>query len=336
MNSTHRVLITGATGAIGPRIVQAFLDTGNYVRSFSIDDPPGSGWNAAVDTRYGDITDYQSVVDAMQDVDIVIHLAALLHILNPPPGLRDQYERINVGGTKKIVAAAQEAGVRRIVFASTIAVYGASQNQILDESSIPDPDTFYAKTKLQAERIVLSSKNMDDEPMGVVLRFGAVYGSGIKGNYQRLLDAIKKRRFIPLGSGKNRRTLIYDKDLAQAVVIAATHPKAAGRIFNVTDGEYHTLSEIISAISLSLGRTPPRLSIPITPVKWLAGVIHTITKAFRLPTIIDRGTIDKYTEDIAVCGDAMQTELGFVPAYDLLSGWQDAIKEMNSVENSNG
>ena len=96
---------------------------------------------------------------------------------------------------------------------------------------------------------------------------GAVYGSRIKGNYERLTHALARHRFIPIGSGLNRRTLVYDKDVGRAAVLAVSHPAAAGRVFNVTDGTFHTLNEIIESICSALGRKPPRLSLPIGPVR---------------------------------------------------------------------
>ena len=106
------------------------------------------------------------------------------------------------------------------------------------------------------------------------MRLGAVYGPRIKGNYERLTRALARHRFIPIGNGLNRRTLIYDKDVGRAAVLAVSHPAAAGRVFNVTDGEYHTLNEIIESICAALGRTPPRLSLPVVPVRFLAGIVE--------------------------------------------------------------
>ncbi len=114
------------------------------------------------------------------------------------------------------------------------------------------PDTFYAQTKLAAEKIVLNARGADGQPLGTVLRLCAVYGSRIKGNYERLTHALVRHRFIPIGSGLNRRTLVYDKDVGRAAVLAVSHPAAAGphtnpvgvgagRVFNVTDGTFHTL-----------------------------------------------------------------------------------------------
>jgi UDP-glucose 4-epimerase len=140
----------------------------------------------SVGVLFGDVTDKAAVQPAMQGVDAVVHLAALLHIVNPPPELREKYERVNVGGTATVVEAAIKAGVKRVVLFSTIAVYGASDGCVINEMSPTHPDTFYAQTKLAAEKIILNARGADGQPLGTVLRLGAVYGSRIKGNYERL------------------------------------------------------------------------------------------------------------------------------------------------------
>ena len=171
----------------------------------------------------------------------------------------------------------------------------------------------------------------DGQPLGTVLRLGAVYGSRIKGNYERLTRALARHRFIPVGNGLNRRTLVYDKDVGRAAALAVSHPAAAGRVFNVTDGGFHTLNEIISTMCQALGRTPPRLSLPVVPVRFLAGIVEDMATMVKILPPIMRDTIDKYTEDVAVDSQRIQNELGFVPLYDLASGWKDTIQEMRRV-----
>jgi len=325
------VLVTGASGAVGPRVVDALCSTGFAVRSFSLDALPSGAFPSGVQSLVGDVTDPSAVQSAMHGVDAVVHLAALLHIVNPPPELRQKYERINVGGTATVVEAAVKADVKRVVLASTIAVYGPSNGQILNEDSAPHPDTFYAQTKLAAEKIVLNAKRADGQPIGAVLRFGAVYGARIKGNYQLLLRSLARGRFIPIGAGRNRRTLVYDKDVARALVLAIQHSAAAGKIYNVTDGQFHELNEIIVAISAVLGRKPPRFSIPVGPTRIAAGIIEDAMRMIGRNSPISRAVIDKYTEDIAVEGQRIQKELGFMPQYDLDAGWRGVLGSTSSV-----
>jgi len=325
---TQTILATGATGTIGPRVVSALQQAGYQIRALSFDTPSAGMFPQNVEVLIGDVTDHLAVQSAMQGVDAVVHMAALLHIVNPPPELREKFERVNIGGTATVVEAAIKAGVQRVVLFSTIAVYGPSDGCVLNEMSPTHPDTFYAQTKRAAEQIVLNAGGADGQPLGAVLRLGAVYGSRIKGNYERLTHALARHRFIPIGSGLNRRTLVYDKDVGRAAVLAISHPAAAGRVFNVTDGEFHTLNEIIESICAALGRKPPRLSLPVGPTRTLIGLIEKGGHAIGLKPPVTMAIIDKYTEDIAVDGSLIQKELGFMPQYDLKTGWEETIREM--------
>lgn len=323
-----RILITGATGALGPSVVDALYRDGHTIRTLSRNIPRPGLLPMPIETCIGNIVSDSSVRAAVVGIDIVVHLAALLHIVDPSPDLYLQYKKVNIDGTRMVVEAAKDAGVSRIVFCSTIAVYGYGQGRLLTEESTPYPNTFYAETKLAAEQIVLAARRTDGQPLGVVLRLAAVYGARIKGNYQRLVRALARNRFLSIGKGENRRTLVYDKDVARAVLLAVQHPAAAGRVYNVTDGEVHTVNEIIQAICTALGRRPPGFYLPVAPVRVAAGLVEDAAHLLRCPSPIGRATIDKYTEDIAVDGQRIQTELGFRPAYDLATGWADAVREM--------
>lgn len=321
------ILVTGATGAVGPSVVAALLESGYGVRTLSLDAPPVH-WPEEVDVCLGDITDPDAVQAVMQGVDGVIHMAALLHIVNPPPSIRPRYERINVGGTANVVEAARQAGVERLVFFSTIAVYGSSDGGFLTEDSPLHPDSFYAQTKIDAEQIVLAAKRADGAPLGTVLRLGAAYGARIKGNYRRLLLALARGFFIPIGSGGNRRTLVYDRDVARAALLALDHPNAAGEVFNVTDGRFHSMNTIIETLCDALGRRPPRLSLPSGSIRCLAGIIEDAGRVCGLRSPIARATVDKYMEDVVVDGRKFCTQIGFVPNYSLVAGWRETVDEM--------
>lgn len=325
------MLVTGATGAVGPRVVNALVEAGYAVRTLSLDAPPTGAWHNEVNVCLGDVTDARTVHQAMGGVDAVVHLAALLHIVDPSPELRTKYEEVNVGGTSIVVDAALKASVRRVVLFSTIAVYGKTKGRILDEDSPVHPDTYYAQTKVAAEHIVLQAKNSSGLPIGTVLRLGAVYGSRIKGNYNTLVNALAKGRFVPIGNGQNRRTIIYDQDVARAALLAVQHPVASGKIYNVTDGGFHSIAEIISAICNALGRKPPVISIPIGPAKLAAGIIEDAMRMIGRRSPVSRSTIEKYTEDIAVSSERIRNELGFRPEYDLQQGWFEAVEEMRRL-----
>jgi UDP-glucose 4-epimerase len=106
------------------------------------------------------------------------------------------------------------------------------------------------------------------------------------------------------------------------------HPGAAGKIYNVSDGEFHTLNEIIESICSGVGRKQPRFSLPVGPTRAFVGLIEKGSHAIGIKSPVTRAMIGKYTEDIAVDGSLIQKELGFVPQYDLKTGWEETIREM--------
>jgi UDP-glucose 4-epimerase len=324
------VLVTGATGAIGPRVVQALHQEGYRVRTFSIDAPGHGMFPHEVEVRAGDVTDREAVRSALKGMDAVIHMAALLHVVNPPVDMFERYDRINVGGSSAVIEAGLREGVERVILLSTIAVYGQSHGQVLSELSPPQPETFYARTKLSAEQMVLNARRADGQSLGTVLRLGAVYGSRIKGNYERMTHALARNRFISIGNGLNRRTLIYDKDVGKAVVMALAHPAAAGKIFNVTDGGFHSINEILASICSALGRRVPRWSLPVGTVRSSVVLVEKGCGFLGLKPPVTHELVDKYIEDIAVDGSLIQKEIGFAPQYDLMSGWEETIGEMRN------
>ena len=316
--------MTGGTGVIGPSVARQLLAAGHAVRVLARRIPPAGVLPDGVVFCVGDVTDPDTLPDACEGVDTIIHLASLLHVSDAPDS---DYERINVGGTTNLLAAAGRAGVRRFVLASTIAVYGHHRVRLCDEATPLEPDSPYGRSKRRAEEATLSAGS--SSLMVVVLRLAAVYGPSMRGNYRRLLHAVASGRFIPIGRGTNLRTLVHEDDAAAAFVVAACHPDVAGRIYNVTDGECHTVAEILGAMSRALGRRPPRVFVPL-PLARAAG--RAMTAASR---VVGRtppaaaAAVEKYVEHVAVAGDRIQRELGFHPQVRLQEGWQATVDALH-------
>jgi len=322
-NQPIRVLVTGGTGAIGPVLVRRLVQA-NYQVRVLVRQPPRPGrLPPVVDLVAGDITDPASLEPAMAGVDQVFHLADRQQLTDPSAQEIADYEQVNLTGTGRVVEAALLAGVSRLVFFSTIAVYGPGDGQtVFTEASLPNPQSLYAQTKYRAESVVLSARRNGPEPsLGVVLRLAAVYGTGIKGNYARLVTALQKHQFLPVGSGHNRRTLIYEHDAVEAALLAAESPQAAGQIYNVTDGQTPTFNQIITAICHGLGHNPPRWHLPEEPMRVLVNLVEQGCHRLGRPAPIGHHTLDTLLEDVAVSSDKLQEELGFNPMFDLMTGW---------------
>jgi len=328
------VLVTGATGALGPTVVRYLLTKGYQVRAFCRRTPQLGLLPAAVELVYGDITDSVAVDTAARGCHFIVHMAALLHIMNPSSTLHREYEAINVSGTANVLQAAQASGIRRVVYVSTIAVYGHGRPEVITEMTPPCPDSIYGETKLAAEQLVQKAKRRDGEPLGVILRLAAVYGVGIKGNYARLYQALERGRFVSLGRGTNHRTLVHEHDVAKATLLALAHPRAAGQIYNVTDGESHPVSTIVAAISRALQKKPPRIFLPVTPVRWAVRGMELLCALLRQTPPVNQFMIDKYLEEVMVSGSRFQNDLGFQPKYKLEKGWQQVAAARHNVDSA--
>jgi nucleoside-diphosphate-sugar epimerase len=325
-------LVTGATGAVGPALVDRLLREGCRVRILTRGHLPAAWPPGVVRAFQGDVADPEAFATAMPGVDWVFHLAAALHVSHPGPETIARDERVNVEGARAAAEAAARAGASRLVFFSTIAVYGATGPDGADEDTTARPDSPYARSKLRAEVVVQGLHGRNG--LGVtVLRLAAVYGPRVKGNYERLLRALEAGWFVPVGPGLNRRTLVHETDVAEAALVVARSREAAGRLYNVSDGQVHTLRVIVKAACRALGRPQPLFRVPLVVARGAARAGDlALSAARRGPRFAS--LLDKYTEDVAVRAERIQRELGFRPRCDLEAGWRDTVDFRRSAAGS--
>jgi UDP-glucose 4-epimerase len=318
------VLVTGGTGAVGPAVVDRLLEEGCRVRLLTRGRMPSPWPEARVGLARGDVCDRAAVAEAVRGADWVFHLSSYVHPAAAPVDVAE-CERVNVLGTRVVAEESARAGVTRLVFFGTIAVYGPTGAGVeADEDSTARPESLAAETKLRAETVV---RGVDGQGRlrTTVLRVAAVYGPRVKGQYARLLRALSGGWFVPVGRGLNRRTLVHERDLAEAALQVACSPQAAGRLYNVSDGQVHTLRDVIEAQCLALGRRAPRFRVPLPPARAAARVAdRVLSAAGRPPRFAD--LLGKYTEDVAVRAERIQREVGFSARFDLRSGWEETVR----------
>jgi nucleoside-diphosphate-sugar epimerase len=133
-----------------------------------------------------------------------------------------------------------------------------------------------------------------------------------------------------IDAGGNRRTLIFIRDLCEAAVTVADHPKAAGETFNVTDGAVHTFREIVHALCDALERSRPRRKMSLSLLRRIAGALEVAADAVGWRVRLGRAAIDNAFGDIAVSGEKIQRWMGFRSQYGLLRGWRETIAELGS------
>lgn len=324
MPDTLRCVVTGATGAVGPAVANRIArEAGATVLALARHAPPPGLLLPQVRFESHDLLG-DGVLRCVRDADCVLHLAARLHTNDPAGARRDEYERVNVEGTRRLVDAVRPSA--RFVFFSTVDVYGPTPvGTQATETTAPNPRSMYGDTKLRAEQFVLQ------HPGGLVLRLGAVYGSSVKANYARLVHALARHRYIQVGPGTNVRSLIFERDVAQAAWLAAGPDRLPSRIYNLTDGRLHTVNDIVSAISAALGRQPPRWSLPAPPVRAAAATLDALFRAAGRRSPVTPQMIDKLQENVAVSGQRFLEEASFRPGWDLASGWTAALCQMQAL-----
>jgi nucleoside-diphosphate-sugar epimerase len=256
-----RWLVTGATGTVGPALVDEIARTGSAVRVLTrqLGAPPtGWPWSATVQVATGDMTDQASLITAMQQVDFVVHAAGIAHRRpNSAHEAREIIER-NVDGSRLVAEVARACGVQRVVFISSAAVYGAGTHNFCDESTPMRPTSAYGRSKVEAEDAMA-------HVLGAaltVLRVCAVYSPRLRGQYGLLANAVRSPWPVPFVEGEGH-CLITDRDLARVVRFVVSDPALAGSVLNVSDGHTYSVREIVKAISESCER--PAWRTPVAP-----------------------------------------------------------------------
>jgi nucleoside-diphosphate-sugar epimerase len=260
-----KILVTGATGFVGRVLCQSLVKDGHTVRAAIRSAEKLSFLSEKIEfSVVGEIGPYTDWAKPLRGVDTVIHLAARVHVMNETAvNPLDAHRRINVDGTKKLADVAVEAKVRRIIYLSTIKVNGEKTDDApFIEEDQPHPDDPYARSKWEAEQILHHIAS--EIGIGIVIiRSPLVYGPCVGGNFLRLLNWINKDIPLPLGSVRNKRSLIFVKNLVDAIIACIDHPNAEGNTFLVNDDHDISTPDLIRLIASAMGREP-RL-IPFSP-----------------------------------------------------------------------
>jgi UDP-N-acetyl-alpha-D-quinovosamine dehydrogenase len=264
--SSRRVLITGCSGFIGRSLVEACLTKGWAVRGSIRGRRRQSPFPAGVETvDLGDIGPGTDWTQALQRVDAVVHLAARVHRDRKDadgPGAEAAYFHTNTAGTLRLARAAAEAGVKRLVFLSTLKVNGEGRASAYRESDSEVPCGAYALSKYEAENR-LREISARTELQTVILRPPLVYGPGVKANFLRLVHMIARRVPLPFKGVDNRRSLIYIDNLVDAILAGLNHPRADGNTFLIADDEALSTPDLIRRTAEALGVKPRLFACPM-------------------------------------------------------------------------
>jgi UDP-glucose 4-epimerase len=255
-----RFLVTGGGGFLGSALSNRLVSDGHEVR---VIDNLVSGDPARLDPRVlferGDVADIPKLWTLLQDVTCVYHLAARVSVPESVKYPRD-YNHVNVGGTVSVMEAMRDAGVQRVVLASSGAVYGEQARQPLSEGMIPNPDSPYAVSKLAAEIYVRTIGGLWGIET-VALRIFNAYGPNqqLPASHAPVIPRLLKSAqtgasLVIFGSGEQTRDFVYLDDVVDALIAASTAPNINREVINVGSGIETSLNELIASIGQVTGR----------------------------------------------------------------------------------
>ena len=255
-------LVTGASGCLGWALCERLLadpritEVRGLVRRPDVDLPEG------IQRFVGELADGESLKVAASGVDLVFHLAALVHA---PEGSPKAFHEANVVGTGRLLDALDRDSPPRVIFLSTVAVYGeATAITGIAEMTEPAPATLYAASKLAAEGIVRTWSEREGG-LCAILRVATVYGARDRGNMASMLRAIRDGKFLLLDGGRAKKTIVSARNVAAAAVAAAFAPSSVLEELGpmvVADSTPVTVKSLAAAMAESLGVRPRFLSLP--------------------------------------------------------------------------
>ena len=313
---SKKVLVTGAAGFTGGHLVEELLSQGYQVRAMVRPDKNSDALEKqGVEVVRGDLTQKETLVSAVKDIDTVFHIAAIFREQDVP---HHYFFDVNVGGTKNLLEVSRDAGVRRFVHCSTVGVQGEIKNPPAKETDPYGPGDYYQQSKVEGEKLALEFfRNNDIE--GVVFRPVGIYGPG-DNRFLKIFKFVNSGKFRMIGSGDVFYHLTFVRDLARGIILCGERPEAVGEVITLGGNEYVPLKKYVALLAEALGVDVPKKHIPLWPVYLAAVVCEGLCYPFRISPPLYRRRLDFFTKDRAFDISKAKRDLGYNPRIDLDEG----------------
>lgn len=312
-----RILVTGGTGFTGKALVRRLLELGHEVVALDYKEGIRTAeirdWGGEV--VLGSVTDPGVVRSAVRGVEVVHHLAAAFREMNVPD--RHYYE-VNVSGTRNVLEAALEAGVRKLVNCSTCGVHGNVDHPPADETAPIRPADYYQRTKYEAELIV---RGFCDRGLPTVtLRPAAIYGPGDPERFGMIFRRVSRGTFPMFGSGKTLYHPLYIDSLVDAFLLAMEDGKGVGESYLIADERYLEIEDLVRRVARTLGVEVKIPHYPVLPVVLAGHLCEWVCKPFGVTPPLFPRRVDWFRQNRAFRIDKAKRELGVQPRVDIDEG----------------
>lgn len=309
-------LVTGATGLVGSYIVERLLADGWRVSAL-VRDPGAAAWlaSAGAELARGDLANADSLRAAITGCDVVFHCAALI----AATGDWASFQRANIDGTRAVVEAAASAGAR-LVHTSSVAVYGSAaryRTTPTDETTPLSPlaeHSYYARSKREAEQIVLDAHAMGDL-WATAIRPPMIYGKRDRQLVPRFARVMRTGFFPLFAHGRSTFSLVHASAVADGAVRAARYDAAGGRTFNLANDFPVTVADMVQLASNGLGRRVRGVNIPPSVARASLAALAAVARFANQEAMAEQlpGTVDTFSRDNPFSSERARSELGWSP-----------------------
>lgn len=281
-----KICVTGSTGFIGKALCNQLLKDKHNILATSryLNLSPIKTEENLKSVQVEDINIEKRWPEILSGVECVIHCAARAHIMNDNKAdALTLYRKVNVEGTKKLAEQASIAGVKRLIYLSSIKVNGEQTKKsfCFKHTDIPSPEDAYGISKWEAEQI-LSEISAKTGLEIVIIRPPLVYGPGVKGNFLRLLNLVIRNVPMPLATVDNCRSFIGIDNLVDLLIRCTDHPRASGQTFLVSDGEDLSTPDLIKKLASAMGKNKFLFPVPISLIKFIGHMVGKSSEVERL------------------------------------------------------
>ena len=312
-----KVLVTGGTGFTGKALVRRLIEMGHQV--VALDYKEGlktqeiREWGAEV--MLGSVTDMDVVRRSVEGAEVVHHVAAAFREMDVPE--RHYYE-VNVEGTRNVLQAALDAGVRKVIYCSTCGVHGNVDHPPAGEDAPIRPADYYQRTKWEAEP--LTREFFERGLRTTILRPAAIYGPGDPERFYLIFKRVAGGTFPMFGNGRTLYHPPYIDNLIDAFLLAMEDGRGDGEAYLIADEQYIEIEDLVRRVGKALGTDVRIPHYPVWPVVVAGHIVEKACKPFGINPPIFPRRVDWYRQNRAFRIDKARRDLGYQPRVGIDEG----------------